>query len=331
MTEQSVIMNNINKGTETINNGLATASNSIKTMTNNLEGIKNSVGNVLNDFSAKGTLSASQEFLNSNSIIAKFVFLILILIVFMFLVSLGTSLIGYFAKPSRNPYLISGMINGSTPIVIPQNPKNSDAITIYRSNNQNNGIEFTWSVWLFINNIDGNGDDTDYSHIFNKGDKPGGTGNGIIPVNNAPGLYLNNKTNKLRLYMDNVISSITSDTITNQYIDINNVPMNKWINVIIRLKNTVMDIYINGTVSATKQFTNVPKQNYYDVNICQNNGFSGYLSDLRYFDHELNVFEINNIVLAGPNTNASSSISNPISATGFPYYISNMWYASKQT
>jgi len=329
MTDQSVITNSLNKGTETINNGLATIGNSAKIITNSLENLKSSVGNTLNDFSAKGPTfaSASQEFLDSNSIIAKFVFLILILIAFMFLVSLGTSLIGYFSQPSRNPYLISGMISGNTPIIISQDPKNSSAITIYRSNNQNNGIEFTWSVWLFINNI--NTDSTfKYNHIFNKGDVTFNQ-DGVASVNNAPGLYLSSETNTLRLFMDNIVNA--DNLSSTPYLDITNVPINKWVNVIIRLKNNLMDVYINGTVSGIKQFTNVPKQNYNNVNICQNTGFSGYLSDLRYFDHDLNVFEINNIVLAGPNTNASASTSNPIKATGYPYYLSNMWYASKQS
>jgi hypothetical protein len=336
MTEQSVIMNNLNKGTETINNGLTTVTNNVKSITNSLEGIKSSVGNALNDFSSKGTLSASQEFLNSNSIIAKFVFLILILIAFMFLVSLGTSLIAYFYKPNRSPYLIRGMISGTTPITIPQDPNNSDSITIYRSNNRNNGIEFTWSVWLFINNINTTSSmNEEYKHIFNKGNNTfitSGTDpdKGIASVNNAPGLYLSSKSNKLRVIMDQVIINAEPNVPNREYIDIENIPINKWVNVIIRLKNNLIDVYINGTVSATKQTTHVPKQNYNNVNICQNNGFAGYLSDLRYFDHDLNVFEINNIVLAGPNTNASSSASNPTSLTGFPYYLSNMWYTSKQ-
>jgi len=332
MTEQSVIMNSLNKGSETINNGLTSVSNTAKTLTNSLEGLKSSVGNTLNEFSAKGTLTASREFLDSNSIIAKFVFLILILIAFMFLVNLGTSLIVYFLQPSRNPYLIGGMISGSTPITIPQDPKNSEAITIYRSNNRNKGIEFTWSVWLFINNIgstvSNNPTITKYQHIFNKGDNTFDPVSGVSSVNNAPGLYLSTSSNTLRVYMDNVVNDTSISN--SQYLDITNVPINKWVNVMIRLKNNLMDIYVNGTVSGIKQFTNVPKQNYNNVNICQNGGFSGYLSDLRYFDHELSVFEINNIVLAGPNTNASNSASNPTSATGFPYYLSNMWYTSKQ-
>jgi hypothetical protein len=62
-----------------------------------------------------------------------------------------------------------------------------------------------------------------------------------------------------------------------------------------RVENTLMDVYVNGTITSTK-FTAVPKQNYNDVQICQNGGFEGNLSNLR-FSHALSAFEINNIVV----------------------------------
>jgi hypothetical protein len=40
-----------------------------------------------------------------------------------------------------------------------------------------------------------------------------------------------------------------------------------------RVENTLMDVYVNGTITSTK-FTAVPKQNYNDVQICQNGGGS---------------------------------------------------------
>ena len=46
-------------------------------------------------------------------------------------------------------------------------------------------------------------------------------------------------------------------------------------------------------------FQDVPKQNYGDVFVCNNGGFTGELSDLRYFDYGLGVFEIMNIVNRG--------------------------------
>jgi hypothetical protein len=114
----------------------------------------------------------------------------------------------------------------------------------------------------------------------------------------------------------------------NEIIDINNIPIKKWVNAIIRLKNTVLDVYINGTIAKRLVLKNVAKQNYDDIFVCQNGGFIGKLSDLRYFNRALNIFEINSIVSSGPTT-TTSSLTADQTAKGNYSYLSNLWYASK--
>ena len=72
----------------------------------------------------------------------------------------------------------------------------------------------------------------------------------------------------------------------------------------------------------------VPKQNYNDVNVCQNGGFDGQLSNLQYFSHSLSAVEINSIVMNGPDLKSSklNSATNSI----VPYFLSNAWYTSQQ-
>ena len=55
-------------------------SNSIGIATNSLSDIRGSVNSSVQDFASKDLVGSSTEFLQSNTIIAKFVFLILILI-----------------------------------------------------------------------------------------------------------------------------------------------------------------------------------------------------------------------------------------------------------
>ena len=319
------IGNSVRNVTDTVYEGANNIGNTIGNIKNNLSGsadnMKSSFSEVVNDFSAKGPIEASREFLDSNSIIAKFVFLILILIGFMFLINLGIYLIGYFTKINQNPYIVSGLISGNSPLVITQDPSSSSSVTIYRSNNRQNGIECTWSIWLLIANIKQNSVSSEYSHIFNKGDVNWDIDTGISTINNGPGLYLNNTNNTLRVVMD------TMDNPAANSIDISNVPLQKWFHLAIRLQNNIIDTYINGTINTRTQFTNVPKQNYNNINICQNGGFMGNLSDLRYFASDLSVFEINNIVIAGPNMN-SSKLTNNINSLGVPYYLSNIWYSN---
>jgi hypothetical protein len=298
--------------------------------------IKSNVNTSLSGFSqqASAGVGASQQFLTSNTIVAKFAFVILIIILFIFFLGLGVNLIQYFINPANNPYLIKGMISGSDSQIITQDPSRKGAISIRRSNNQRTGLEFTWSVWLYIADLK-NGSTTattnaqgvtttstslptTYQHVFSKGDAAFGS-NGIATVNNGPGLYIAPGTNTLHIIMNTTGPNNSSDAI----VDISNVPIKKWVHVAIRMENTMMDVYINGVIAERLVLQYVPKQNYSDVLVCQNGGFNGNLSNLRYYDKALSVIQITNIVYWGPNTSASSSTGT--TKGGFEY-LSSTWY-----
>jgi len=267
-----------------------------------ISGATNRITSGLSSLTADADLgSASSEFVNSNTAISKFVFLIFVLIAFIMLMNLGVYIISYFSRPNLSPYVIKGLINGNTAVTIPQDPKNSNSVTIYRSNNASKGIEFTWSVWLNLNELPLNGDiDT----IFSKGD-------GI--QQNGPSMKLKKTDNSgtIQIRMDSVAGP-------NEIIEIVNIPLSRWFNIAIRLQNKIMDVYVNGTVARRYVFTNVPKQNYGDIIVGR---FNGMMSDLRYFNTALNVFHINNITLAGPNLKTAVNQRD----TKFDY-LSNIWF-----
>jgi len=300
--------------------------NTIQNTAANVTAVKDSITKSLNDFSSQNVVSGSQEFLNSNSIIAKFVFLILVLVVFLVLVTLGIRLIAYLMQPAKDPYIVNGLVPGNANLNISQNPKNSESVVVYRSNNETGGLEATWSVWLLVTDLNSDVSNkissvaknlnytgtlpSSYSNIFNKGNtnymgitqndvtnltkdptQIGKVAFGKATVNNAPGVYLCNETNTIRIYMDTVNNN-------NNYVDITNIPLQKWFHLAIRIKNTIMDVYVNGVISGRLVFNETPKQNYDDVHVCANGGFNGQLSNLRYYSRALSVFDINNIIIA---------------------------------
>ena len=112
-------------------------------------------------------------------------------------------------------------------------------------------------------------------------------------------------------------------TTINEEIKIPNIPMNKWLHVVIRIENNNLDVYINGTLAKRHVLANVPKQNYGNVNVALNGGFQGFLSDLRYFSHALQPGEIISIVDSGPNLTVNKN-SNVVVST--PPYLSLQWY-----
>jgi hypothetical protein len=294
-------------------------------LTNVVGDAQGSIANTLNEFSNKGAINAGNDYLNSNSIVAKFVFLILVFIIFIFICNLGISLLGYFTQPSKTPYIIYGMLDGTNALVISQDPSVYGSIPVSRSNNQETGMEFTWSSWLLLSS-NSSSTSKPYQNIFNKGDSV--YKHGIAQVNNGPGLYLStltNNENTLHVIMDTVDPNVGQSVI-----DINGVPFNKWFHVTIRLENKVLDVYINGTISSRQNMKAVPKQNYNDINICQNGGFNGQISNLRYFNYALSAFEINRIVMSGPNLKVSKLDSSKDIKRGSPYFLSSDWYTSQR-
>jgi hypothetical protein len=248
---------------------------------------------VFNSFSTNKGSFGTREFLESNSLVAKFAFLLLVIFGFIVLLRIGISLITYFFKPNESPHLIDGMVDATQMIIYPQDPSSNSAVTIYRSVNATDGVEFTWSVWIFIKNLN-SGNDGMYKHIFSKGNSDLGS-NGIIQPNNAPGLYIAPNTNALVLMMNTF-------NVIDEEITIPDIPLNKWVNVIIRCQNTTLDVYINGTIARSINLHGIPKQNYGDVFVAMNGGFNGYISNLWYYNYALGTAAIQNISKRGPNT-----------------------------
>lgn len=270
--------------------------------------------NNANDGILNGFLKGSNEFMNSNSIITNFAFVILVIFLFLIFLQFSVNIMYFFFSPRRNPHLIDGMVDAKQMHIIEQDPRENNAIPVMRSINQKSGIEFTWSLWMFIK--DDSYDTTNYRHVFHKGDDKMNFDSdeyhkGIVIPNNAPGLYLK-KHDKDPKKNDNVLV-VVMNTFEPEYyedvkvedvteeIEIPNVPMNKWVNVMIVSKNKYLDVYINGVITKRRMLKGVPRQNYGDVYMGMNGGFLGYISNLWYYDYAIGTREIARIIQKGPN------------------------------
>jgi hypothetical protein len=238
----------------------------------------------------------------------------MVIIGFAVLFRLMVALITWLFSPGGKVVLVDGYINGSDSTIISQNPDIKKSITVVRSMNEKTGIEFTWSVWLFFNGFTS---DTTYHHVFNKGNKEPKS-DGIISPNNAPGLYINPKYDGIRVIM-NSFNDPLSDTI-----DINDLPIAKWMNVVIRVQGRNCDVYVNGRLTKRRIMKDVVKQNYDDVNVCLHGGFAGYLSSLTYYNNAISIAEIQDILMNGPNLNSVSTKSNQ--TFNKPRYMADRWY-----
>lgn len=285
-------------------------------------------GGPFSKFGSNKFVSGTKDFLNSNSLVAKVVFLLLVLIIFIMGLRVMTVVLHGLFGPEKNPVLIKGIINGKKAVVVAQDPKLPGSRPILRSNNQDGGIEFTYSVWLMIEDDNFHSyKEGEIKHIFHKGseniNKEDPTMNGFAYPNNSPGLYLDkdNERNSAKLVI--VMNTFESNSIMEK-VEIPDVPIQKWINVIIRLENRNLDAYINGSIVARHELKSVPKQNYGKVYANYGGGFSGLMSSLRYFNRALTITEIQKVVSTGPNMSSNSTLSI------FPPYLSMRWFLGQQ-
>jgi hypothetical protein len=310
---------------------------SVKNIGSNVESVTNQIQNSLSGFSdtAQANVDSagenSMKFLQSNTLFAKLAFVVFIVIIFIFLLNLGINLLQYLFSPADNPYLVKGMVEGNANMTIPQNPSQDGSILIKRSNNESEGLEFTWSTWVFIDDLNTGDEYENFQHVFNKGNASFDM-HGIADVSNGPGLYVKQKVSGNKEDPNTASFFIIMDTKTGRSnnaensLEIKNIPIKKWVNVIIRMKNIIMEVYVNGVVSGRLQFREVPIQNYYDVHIGKNNGIAGKISNLRYFNEALSIFDITSIVSAGPNTKMITVRDKKMNNYN---YLSNLWYTSK--
>lgn len=282
-------------------------------------------------FGSNKYVQGTKQFLTSNSLVARFAFLILVIIVFSILLSLGSAMIKWLLAPSPNPILIKGMVDAKRMKVFTQDPGLGGSIPILRSGSrdpgagpgsepgvEDSGVEFTWSVWIYVDDLTYK--QGEYKHVFHKGNirmaPPGSDDAGLSLPNNAPGLYIAPDTNALVVIMN------TFDAIKEE-IRVEDLPLSKWVNVIIRLSNQrQLDVYINGVLTERKILGDLARQNYGDVYVAANGGFDGYIDSLRYFNSAIGVNKIQSIVDAGPNLRATDDMLGHSS----PRYLSTRWF-----
>jgi hypothetical protein len=314
------------------------------------------LGGITSSFSKPGDagLSSSgvggsfglKEFMESNSLVAKFAFILMVFIVLSVAVKIAIIGVSYLLLPSMSPYVLNGTANTEDLVIaVTQDPSKKDSIFISRSMNEDGGLEYTWSAWFFINQVPNVKDK--YSRIFSKGGEgTKSSEDGIYYPNNAPGLYIkfsdditttnpDRKDKGVNVSLLAVVdvsgkSSNSEDKRNNLHEKLitTDIPIKNWVNAVIRVTNNVIDLYINGRLAQRRKTAGIPIQNYGTVNIGEaeaKNRFSGYISTIQYFNYSIGSNKINSIVNEGPNMKMLSN-SGAESSTKNLNYLSNNWY-----
>ena len=269
-----------------------------------------------NAAAAANAAPASVQALGMN-LVEKVVFVVLVVISLTILFSIGASVMSTFLQPN-NPFIIDGLLTATNGRVFnTDDPANG--VIIQRSNNEATGMEFSWSVWVNVTDLSAGSNN--YMHVFSKGDNSSmqpTDDNGIYTPNNAPGVYLSKQTNQLLVIMNTF-------EVIEEKIEVANIPLGKWVHILVRLEGQYLDVYINGIIAKRKQLLSVPKQNNGKVYVTQNGGFNGFLSNLRYYNRALTPGDIVAIVNQGPNLKLSKDEQKGLK-NKYPNYLALDWY-----
>ena len=215
-------------------------------------------------------------------------------------------------------------------INITQDPNVKGSKPVNLSDNERSGVEFSYTFYL---NVSPAAFRQEYglNHIFHKGFSS------QFPLL-APGVYMRSDTNTLRIYMN------TYKT-WNNYVEVENIPVSKWVHVAIVCRENSLEVYINGNLAKKLPFDGfAPYQNFEDI-CCfsqrritmkhsivpstDENGFDvfgcmkGQLSRLNYFSYALCYAEINQLMNEGPNSKMDSAMTN----TNIPPYLDDTWWS----
>lgn len=234
---------------------------------------------------------------------------ILVIASFLFVMFIK-KLMDYFnSLKLDSPYLVKGTLNGKSSSVISQDAKNPNAIIIYPSDNESGGIEFSYVLWIYVDDRTYLKSNQKEFHVLHKGSE------NIKSNIMAPGIFLDGKNNTLILRMNTL-----KENKPYEQINVKNLPINKWVHVALTMKQRDMQVFINGRLKEKHILKSIPEQNYGNVYMNLNGGFDGFLSKVQYFRRTLEPLEILSIVQKGPSKNAC------ISTGENPPYLDDDWW-----
>jgi hypothetical protein len=232
-------------------------------------------------------------------------------------------------KGSMTEVLPLTVSSDSKPREFEQNPTMKNAKLLPLSDNERTGAEFTYSFFLWINPSSFR-DEDGLLHIFHKGNPfP-------FPLL-GPGVFLKSNTNTLRVYMN-------SSRTWNNHIDVENIPVKKWVHIVILARENAIEVYINGNLAK--------KLNIEGATLYQNFGnlylfrptniildpttipslkgeffrmfgtYKGSFSNLFYFNYALSYTEIQGLTALGVSKETE------VEGENAPPYLEDAWWVN---
>ena len=175
--------------------------------------------------------------------------------------------------------------------MIPAGKTQAMPSTVYQVNSPEKGLGFTTSIWLHIR-------DWNYKYGQEK----------VVFQKGALKMYIDKSSNDLKIdvpvypYMKTMSGPIldTSKMMTETLV-YPNIPLQKWIHVIVILDNRSLDLWMNGKLYVSKYLGNIPKiDNKAPFVLFPGGGFDGWAGRIVHYRYPITKKVIQSIYWAGP-------------------------------
>lgn len=209
-----------------------------------------------------------------------------------------------------DPYTLQGIQDGKTTSTINASSLATNGTNVPSTN-------FAYSIWFYVN-------DWNYRYgepkvIFGRmgaaSEKDKGSIPGVNGIDPCPAVVLGANANNLSVSLGcypGVDKKPTKGGNTVLHTcNIANVPIQKWVNLVVSVYGRTMDLYIDGKLVRTCLLPGIASINSdANVYVTPNGGFNGWTSKLQYFPGPLNPQEVWNIYSRGYSNAWSSMFSN---------------------
>lgn len=187
--------------------------------------------------------------------------------------------------------------NTNKSLSLSNNGKNKKIIKASALPGNPSSIDFTFSIWIYV-------DSWQYQYskpkvIFRRSNS---TSNTL-----SPSVALAPSTNDLDISMTTFADNNAAGNVDSW--SIQNIPIQKWCNIIIATNNRTVDTYIDGKLVNTNVLSGVPKMDKdADIELTPEKGFSGATAKFRYFSRTISPREAYEIYREGPGGNALTDL-----------------------
>lgn len=230
------------------------------------------------------------------------------------IIFIGYQLIQHFDNFFKlNPYLVRDTMDIEERVV--------DRSKIFKSYNQENGLSFSYTGWLFIRSktFQSGSDNDNYFHVFSKGSRPSKMKDLFSHDSTlvmCPGVFIHPTTN--RMYI--IINTLKNPR---EVIEIDNIPIEKWFCLAITVNNRNVDVFFNGSLKISHELDSLPRQNQGNIYIGSGITYQGNLSRLRYYNYAITLQEMETYISTGPSTKMEN-----INTGMTPPYLAGQWWTT---